>query len=178
MSSSVNVSTYEEFEIYGVKNENNTLTCSLCYKELKGPEQLRRHVENKHFKGTFKYTCNNCKEVKFTKCAMKEHQIKKHNHSKPIFYNVLNVSSSSIDDVQSDHDFRRFCQKTEEDKNKYKCTLCSYLNTRFYKSINHIEREHFKDIFQYTCKLCGSMFPSRAETFKHLRVKHSVFMNY
>ena len=47
--------------------------CTVCGKLGNDRGNLRKHVESKHFPGTFSYPCKNCQEVFDTKTKLNNH---------------------------------------------------------------------------------------------------------
>ena len=54
-------------------------TCSLCYQFAhKSRQNVRNHVESKHYPTTFQYSCPNCDKVCYTMRALEVHKSSTH----------------------------------------------------------------------------------------------------
>ena len=60
------------------QNGSKPFKCSICEKESNDKGNLRKHVENIHFPGTFSYTCKYCNETLSTRNLLNVHISKFH----------------------------------------------------------------------------------------------------
>ena len=58
------------------------LKCTLCGKESSHLNNLRNHIENAHFPGTFSYNCSQCEKTFKSKTALCSHISKLHRDGK------------------------------------------------------------------------------------------------
>ena len=173
-----------------------TYQCTICgCSETNSASQMQDHVETAHFKGAFKYTCPFCEKPFFSRCTLKRHERKAHRpkqeHSE---VSVGNVSDSimvgSIDGKEPDdtnpncvkvwNDLKKFICVKEKGKtgrngkrSTFGCSICDYRSLQKSHLMNHIERQHFRDTFVYTCPVCGNNPSTRHALECHMREKHN-----
>jgi len=78
------IATYEDLEKFISKDVVSAkLFCTICHQfSHKCKDNVRNHVEAKHFKGYFSHTCNVCGEVCVSKIALQTHRGKFHKEEK------------------------------------------------------------------------------------------------
>lgn len=64
--------------IVSSNNGAKPFKCSICGKEGNDKGNLRKHVENIHFPGSFSYNCKHCNEIFGTKSSLNNHISKLH----------------------------------------------------------------------------------------------------
>merc|ERR1719318_2067558 len=73
---------------------------------------------------------------------------------------------------QDPSELLQFVHRSPDD-NKFYCTLCdnfSHQNSSCAR--NHVESQHYPNIFSYPCDLCEQIFDSRNKYNNHKRLKH------
>lgn len=68
------------FYDYVVRSESGIklFQCTVCGKESNDKSNLRKHVENIHFPGSFEYSCKHCSETCTTRNLLNIHISKMH----------------------------------------------------------------------------------------------------
>ena len=136
-----------------------------------------------------------CEKLFFSRCTFKRHERKAHRpkqeHSE---VSVGNISDSimvgSIDGKEQDdtnpncvkvwNDLKKFICVKEKGKtgrngkrSTFGCSICDYRSLQKSHLMNHIERQHFRDTFVYTCPVCGNNPSTRHALECHMREKHN-----
>ena len=173
-----------------------TYQCTICgYLETNSASQMQDHVETAHFKGAFKYKCQFCEKPFSSRCTLKRHERKVHKpKQEPSEASTSNFSGSSMadstdgkesDDTNPDcikvwDDFRKFIVVQEKGRTGRKgkrstfgCSICDQRSLQKSHLMNHIERQHFRDTFVYTCPVCGNNPSTRHALECHMREKHN-----
>ena len=169
-----------------------TYQCTICgYSETNSASQMQDHVETAHFKGAFKYTCPFCKKLFFSRCTLKRHERKVHRpKQEPSEVSTSNISDSIYDGKEPDDtnpncvkvwsDFKKFICVKEKGKtgrngkrSTFGCSICDHRSLQKSHLMNHIERQHFRDTFVYTCPVCGNNPSTRHALECHMREKHN-----
>lgn len=57
----------------------------------------------------------------------------------------------------------------------FQCTLCHKTFNRKGHALNHLENVHFPQAFEYPCKQCDQVFPSKNQLYKHVHKEHRHF---
>ena len=173
-----------------------TYQCTICgYLETNSASQMQDHIETAHFKGAFKYKCHFCEKPFFSRCTLKRHERKLHKpKQEPSEASTTNLSGSSMpdstdgkepDDTNPDcitvwDDFRKFISVKEKGRtgrngkrSTFGCSICDQRSLQKSHLMNHIERQHFRDTFVYTCPVCGNNPSTRHALECHMREKHN-----
>ena len=67
------VRSLDDFDQY-ITKEGVYCVCTICGNvKNKSITNVRCHIESKHFPGTFKYTCDYCEKVLFSKISHRDH---------------------------------------------------------------------------------------------------------
>ena len=168
-----------------------TYQCTICgYLETNSASQLQDHVETAHFKGAFKYTCQFCEKPFLSRCTLKRHERKVHKlkqepSEKSTSNSFVSTDGKESDDTNPDcitvwDDFRKFIVVQEKGRtgrngkrSTFGCSICDQRSLQKSHLMNHIERQHFRDTFVYTCPVCGNNPSTRHALECHMREKHN-----
>jgi uncharacterized C2H2 Zn-finger protein len=63
----------------------------------------------------------------------------------------------------------------DSEENGFRCTLCHKTFNRKGHAVNHLESVHFPQTFEYPCKQCSQVFPSKNQLYKHVHKEHRQF---
>ena len=177
--------------------EKRTYKCTICgYQEQHSASQMQDHVESEHFKGNFKYNCSLCEKQFLTRRTVKRHEGKVHASKKQPFRSSTSdlpddglksadVINPDSDDTNPDcvrvwDDLKKFISVKEKGRSgrngkrsTLECSICEYPSPQRSHLLNHIERQHFKGTFAYTCLICGISPSTRHGLECHMREKHN-----
>ena len=127
---------------------------------------------------------------------MKRHEIKVHASKKQPFRSSTSdlpddrlksadVTNPDSDDTNPDcvrvwDDLKKFISVKEKGwsgrygkRSTLECSICEYPSPQRSHLLNHIERQHFKGTFAYTCPICGISPSTRHGLECHMREKHN-----
>ena len=173
-----------------------TYQCTICgCLETNSASQMQDHVETAHFKGAFKYTCPFCEKPFQSRCTLKRHERKDHRPKMepsevstgkvPDSNMVISTHGKEADDTNPDcitvwEDFKKFISVKEKGKSgrngkrsTFGCSICDHRSLQKSHLMNHIEQQHFRDTFVYTCPVCGNNPSTRHALECHMREKHN-----
>ena len=58
---------------YFTKDQSGMYSCTLCGKQTKDRSNMKKHIENIHFPGSFSYQCKYCDKVFTTRNNLNHH---------------------------------------------------------------------------------------------------------
>ena len=140
--------------------------CSLCGKEGTDRGNLRKHVENIHFPGTYSYPCKYCNETFTTRNQLNNHVSKIHTNKYVWLSEALYISGGFL---------YEYIIK-DQISAMFSCSLCGKQSKDKGNLRKHVENIHFPGTLTYTCKYCSQTFTSRNHLNHHVSSKCSHVM--
>jgi len=162
--------------------ERRTYKCTICGHSGKSSAvQVQDHIESAHFKGSFKHECAPCEEQFYTRMSLLKHIRSEHQLQK-VLMSATNQKSEvkmDSDEVKEWKDLNRFITCKEKGKkgrngklSTLECALCGRTDWRRGHLMNHVEQNHFRKKFVYSCSVCGAHPSTKHALECHMRKKH------
>ena len=130
-------------------------------------DNLKKHIEARHFPNVFSYQCSECSFVVGNKKALNNHIRLKHPKLWINFTKYLNIFSFKGDR----ENLEQYILSAED--GTYICGICNQALKRRDNILRHIESKHFPNLFTYQCNECPLTFGSKSALYTH-KHKHRV----
>ena len=72
------ITTPQDLDQYVLSSEDGSFYCGICNQGMKKKDNLKRHIESKHFPNIFSYQCPDCSTVLGTRRALERHRENSH----------------------------------------------------------------------------------------------------
>ena len=72
------ITTPQDLDQYVLSSEDGSFYCGICSQAMKKKDNLKRHIESKHFPNIFSYQCPDCFTVLGTRKALERHRENSH----------------------------------------------------------------------------------------------------
>ena len=67
------ITTPQDLDQYVLSSEDGSFYCGICNQAMKKKDNLKRHIESKHFPNIFSYQCPECSVVVGSRAALSNH---------------------------------------------------------------------------------------------------------
>ena len=141
------------------------VTCSICQKELKNKEYLKKHVKRIH-EATYDFKCDLCEKAFTTKSNLKSHQISIHNNAKP--YKCEKCDKT----FKLKYSIGKHMRLAHSDIKRHQCGSCPKAFKTKTCLTNHELTMHNNGIRNFACNDCNSTFKTNSALNRHKALVH------